>query len=241
MTIRCPHCGRDGRLPDGLSSPRQFLRCRKCGGRFTAPAPFPAEVAPSLEAPPHGTLASAQLDDELARFGSAAAFLAGLDNNDLDPPSTLTDLGDSNYELTVSLEGELDDSQFEIPAVTVTDPPQSESRSSHAHALTGMEPLSAEPQFYKRIDKWTRICFFGVLGLGALSLVVIGVFLGRALLGTQNINSSTTTLIVAFVGTIAVLLISFTTTALNVLLVDLARNVRRLRIHADGESPTASK
>jgi hypothetical protein len=240
MTIRCPHCGRDGRLPDGVGSHRQFLRCRKCRGRFRSEAQFPADVAPNLE-PPFGTHPSSQLADDLRRFQSGAALLASLDDNDLDPPSTLTDLDDSNYELTVSLEGELDDSQFELPAVTVTDPPQSESRSPHAHAPARTEPLSEEPQYYNRIDKLIHICFWGILGLGAVSLVVIGVFLARALLGTQTINSTTTTLIMALVGTIAFLLISFTTTALSVLVLDLARNIRRLRIHADGDSGIASR
>ena len=57
---------------------------------------------------------------------------------------------------------------------------------------------------------------------------MIGVFLVRAFLGRPNLSSSITALILGFVGTIAFLLI-LTTTALNLLLVDLARNTRRLR------------
>jgi hypothetical protein len=240
MTIRCPHCGRDGRLPDQLASSMQTLRCRKCGGRFATRAQFPVDVAPNFEPAPFGTLPSAQLADGLSRFESSAEFLADLHNDD-DPPSTLTDLDDSNYELTVSLEGELDDSQFELPTVTVTDPNLSESRAPQAHSPSDTEPLPPEPPFYSLIDKWSRICFLVVLGLGALSLVVIAVFLGRALVGSQNINSSTTTLIVAFLGTIALVVISFTATALNVLLVDLLRNIRCLRIHADRDAGNGSE
>jgi hypothetical protein len=72
-----------------------------------------------------------------------------------------------------------------------------------------------------------------VLGLGALALLIIGGFLVRAFLGRPDLSSSITALILGFVGTIAFLLISFMTTALNLLVVDLARNTRRLRIHAD--------
>jgi len=176
---------------------------------------------------------------ELARFPSGAAFLASLDDED-DLPPTMTDLGDSNYEVTVSLQCELDDSQFELPAIKETDPSPPENRSALALLPSGAEPLPPDPQFYNLIDSWSRICFLGVLGLGALSLVVIGVLLVRAVLGGQDINSSTTALILGFVGTIAFLLISFTTTALNLLLVDLARNTRRLRIHADRGAQIAS-
>lgn len=198
------------------------------------------EVAPNFEPAPFGTRPSAQPADGLSRFESGAAFLAGLDNDD-DPPSTLTDLDNSNYELTVSLEGELDDSQFEISAVTVTDPSLSASRPPLAHRPSDTEPRPPDPPFYDLIDKWSRICFLVVLGLGAVSLVVIGVFLGRALFGSQNVNTSTTTLIVAFLGTIAVVVVSFTTTTLNVLLVDLLRNIRCLRIHADRNSRNGSE
>jgi hypothetical protein len=240
MTIRCPHCGRDGRLPDQLSSSMQSLRCRKCGGRFATRAQFPVDVAPNFEPAPFGTLPTAQLADGLSRFESNAEFVADPHNDD-DPPSTLTDLDDSNYELTVSLEGELDDSHFELPTVTVTDRTASDSPSANVHHPSDTEPLPPEPQYYNLIDEWSRICCLGVLGLGSLSLVVTGIYLVRALLEAQSITSSTIILIVAFVGTVVFVFITVTTTALNVLLVDMARNIRRLRIQAERSARNASE
>jgi zinc-ribbon domain len=234
MTIRCPHCGRDGRLPDKLAAQRQILRCRKCRGRFRSEAQLGAPVVPHLE--------PSEMTGELAQFPATAALLASLDDeNDL--PATLTDLGDSNYELTVSLEGELDDSQFELPTIKEPHPSPSEDPPAPALVLAGPEPepLPPDPQYYNLIDSWSRICFWGVLGLGGLALVVIGVFLVRAFLGRPNLNSSITALILGFVGTIAFLLISCMTVALNLLLVDLARNTRRLRLHADRSAQIASK
>jgi hypothetical protein len=181
------------------------------------------------------------MTNELALSRSGAALIAGLDDED-DLPPTLTDLDDSNYEMTVSLDGELDDSQFELPAIKETDPSLSppDDRPAPALVVSGSEPLPPDPRYYNLIDSWSRIGFWGVLALGAIALVVIGVFLVRAFLGAPNLNTSTTVLILGFVGTIAFLLISFMTTALNLLLVDLARNTRRLRIHADRSAQIAS-
>jgi hypothetical protein len=182
-----------------------------------------------------------------------AALLATLDDDD-DFPSTLTDLGDSNYEMTVSLEDELDDSQFELRTIKEPHPSPSPTLSlspslspsppanGSAPALVPgeSEPLPPDPRYYDLIDSGSRICFGVVLGLGALALLMIGVFLVRAFLGRPDLSSSITALILGFVGTIAFLLISFMTTALNLLLVDLARNTRRLRIHADRSAQIAN-
>jgi hypothetical protein len=196
-------------------------------------------MGPDLE-PRFGTVPSSQMADELARFKIRAAFVASLDE-DNDPPSTEADIGDSNYEVTVLLDDDLDDSQFELPAITQTNPSRSETWSVPASVASATEPFPPDPRYYDLIDSWSRICFLGALGLGALSLVVIGVVLARILLGGQAIDPSTTILILGFVGTIAFLLISFTMTALNLLLVDLARNTRRLRIHADRDARIASE
>jgi hypothetical protein len=239
MTIRCPRCGRDGRLPGKLASPTQILRCRKCQGRFTAHTLQPVGVVPNLERP-FGTVPSSEMAGALDRYSSSAALLASLDDED-DLPPTLADLGDSNYELTVSLVGELDDSQFELPTIRETDPSPPANRSAPALVLAGSEPFPPDPEFYALIDSWSRICFLAVLGSVALSLLVIGVLLVRAFLGGSNIHSSTTALIFGFVGTIAFLLVSFMMTVLSLLLVDLARNTRRLRIHADRGAQIASE
>ena len=167
-------------------------------------------------------------------------MLASLDDeNDL--AATLTDLGDSNYELTVSLEGELDDSQFELPTIKESHPSSSEGPAAPALVLAGPEPLPPDPRYYNLIDSWSRFGFWGVLGLGTLALVVIVGLLVRACLGGPDLNSSITALVLGFVGTIAFLLISLMTTALNLLLVDLARNTRRLRLHADRGAQIARK
>ena len=84
MMIRCPHCGRDGRMADEPAIVRQVLRCRKCQGRFTTHTHHPAGGAPNLEAP-FGKVGSSRMVSERGRFSSGPALIASFDDDDLPP------------------------------------------------------------------------------------------------------------------------------------------------------------
>jgi hypothetical protein len=234
MTIRCPHCGRDGRLPSGLASQRQFLRCRKCQGRFTTLAHNPTSQGTD-DGDSFGSISTARIEGELARFPLEPSFLASFDDDELDDddlPSTLTDPADSNYEITAALEDELDDSQFELPAVIVGDRSTAESPIAAAFDPTGAESPPAEPQYYVLIDRWTRIVLFGTLSMGVPTLLVVAVLLLKAVLDGPIAGAPTSTLVLLFAATLAFVLFTSATSALNVLLIDLARNTRQLRTQA---------
>ncbi len=210
---------------------RQVLRCRKCQGRFTTHTHHPAGGAPNLEAP-FGKVASSRMVSERGRFSSGPALIASLDDDDL--PPMVAGPNDSNYEITVALEGELDDSQFELPAIAETAPAPPASRPALASLLAGLEPFPRDSRYYDRIDSWIRVGFFGVLVLCAPSLLLIGFFILRAFLVGQYIHSTTTALILGFVGTIAIVLIMITLTALNLILLDLAKNTRPIAVSSAG-------
>jgi hypothetical protein len=222
MMIRCPHCGMDGRLPEELAALGRVLRCRKCSGRFTTHTQGPA-----------GTIALSQPAD----------VLASLDDDDDDDDDGLPPISsgrdDSNFDVSFALQGELDDSQFELPAVAENNnhPPP----TALAPVLAESKPLPADPRYYDFIDSWSRKGFWLVVVAVAVAVMVIGGFLARALLIGQSIEEYTTALIVGFVAALTLLLVTFAATALNLLLVDLARNTRRLRIHADRGTRVASE
>jgi hypothetical protein len=92
------------------------------------------------------------------------------------------------------------------------------------------------PWYFNFIDSWGRLHFYFAMGFAALSLTVLGFLLARALVAGDIMSSSVTALIIGCVGTIAFILISLSATALTVLLVDLARNVRTLIQQADRTS-----
>jgi hypothetical protein len=211
---------------------RQVLRCRKCHGRFTTHTHHPAGGAPNLEAP-YGKVASSRMTSELGRFSSGPALIASFDDDD-DLPPMVAGPNDSNYEITVALESELDDSQFEIPAIAETAHAPHASRPALARLLSGLEPFPRDSRYYDRIDSWIRVGFFGVPVLCGPSLLLIGFFILRSFLVGQVIHSSTTALILGFVGTTAIVLIMITLTALNLILLDLAKNTSQLPSAAPG-------
>ena len=84
------------------------------------------------------------------------------------------------------------------------------------------------PWYFKVIESWGRVHLYVVMGFAASSLSVLGFLLMRALVVGQILSSSTAALLVGLVGTIAFLLLSLSATALIMLLIDLARNMRLL-------------
>jgi hypothetical protein len=250
MMIECPRCGRAGQLPDRIPTGTNTLRCRKCQCRFTiaawrdqttratrtpvvmtrvvinAGAGESAEVpviSPVDSNPSHrgrGTMSS------LARDG----FFAGFDEDD--PRSPDPGPADSHYELTEGGEVAPDDSVDDWPAVSPSETPSDPWLAATAEPAA-TEVLTRDPWYYKLIDDFGHLQFYVALTFGALALALLSFLLVRTLSGSLGLDSSVSALVVALVGTMAFLLISLIATVLIVLLVDLARNIRRLRIHAD--------
>jgi hypothetical protein len=168
---------------------------------------------------------------------SPEGFYAGIDEEiaALTPQSPY----DSQYEMTAVLGGDPDDSQTELPAFTgETDLSDETDLSGEIEAARPFETASSEfltpvPWYFNFIDSWGRLLFYLATGFATASLAVLGFLLVRALVAGQIMSSSVTALIIGCVGTIAFLLISLSATALTVLLVDLARNVRMLIQQAD--------
>jgi hypothetical protein len=226
MILPCPSCGREGNLPDHLGLTDRMLRCRRCGRRFGT---VPLRVIPELhragpskdagrsardqiQAPPRSF--SADSDDDLPVFADRSPF-------------------DASFETGAVLGGGPDDSQTELPAFVDGESPAGESPAPGGPEAGSSGLFLADPWYYNVIDSWGRLHFYVALGFGASSLAVLGYFLVSAIVGGHTLNSSITALIVGCVGTIAFLLLSLSATALVILLVDLARNVRALIQRAD--------
>jgi hypothetical protein len=228
MIIRCPGCGREGNVPDRIGLSYHKLRCRPCGTRFSVgPGPPPRSAR-------HSKTSLSVRDSALESLDGASAqangFSAGSDD---DLPALSSRLaGDSQYEMGAIFGDGIDDSQVELPAFSpgqadeVTDPvPPFETELS--------EFLLTAPWYYRFIESWGRLHFYIALGFTASSLSLLGFLLLRALVAGHLVSSSTTALIIGCIGTIAFLLLSLSATALILLLVDLARNVRLLIEHRD--------
>jgi protein-S-isoprenylcysteine O-methyltransferase Ste14 len=90
-----------------------------------------------------------------------------------------------------------------------------------------------EARLYERIDRWCRVGFCTALGLGCLSLLALGVFATRAVVTGDHAVSSRWTVVAALMGSTGILLLSLAAIGLSIILLDLARNISRLREHAD--------
>ena len=198
-----------------------MLRCRRCGRRFGT---VPLRVIPELrraesskdagrrarnliQAPPRSF--SADSDGDLPVFADRSTY-------------------DASYETGAVLGGGPDDSQTELPAFVDGESPAAAAPEAGSSGL-----FLADPWYFNVIDSWGRLHFYVALGFGASSLAVLGYFLVSAIVGGHTLNSSITALIVGCVGTIAFLLLSLSASALVMLLVDLARNMRALIQRAD--------
>jgi hypothetical protein len=153
-------------------------------------------------------------------------FFAGFDEDE--PPRLVHGPGDSHYELAVSFEDVIDELGDEWATTSVL--VQGHSASS---ARPGASKVSRpDPWYYKTIDSLSRFQFFVVWGFGGLALLLFVLLLVRTWNG-GTLLESIPSLVVGFVGTVAFLLVSSTIMALNLLLADLARNLRKLKDHAD--------
>jgi hypothetical protein len=230
MMIRCPNCERTGNFPDHLGSIARVLRCRRCGTRF-ATDPRDAKEGLVLAPPLFEASPITQSVGSLARF-SAGPRLAKADEPDDSSPQVV-DPDDSQYELPVSTDIDIEDSQVELPAFT----PERSSPDDKWPLIGDDQPIMvlslSSPWHYRFVDSWGRYHIAVAIGFGAFSLAVLGYFLAREIFGGQTIGVSVILLIVGCVGLVAFLLLCLTVTALNLLLADLAKNVRRLRIQSE--------
>jgi hypothetical protein len=229
MILRCPSCGREGKVPDRWGDTSHRLRCRPCGARFST---GPALGSHDLHATgPVGFGASGS--QVLERLNvSAEEFFAGSEH---EMPAFSASPYDSQYDMPAVVGDDPDDSQVELPAFTTE---EEEAESGEVEAVQPFEADSSEfyvtvPWYYKFIESWGRVHFYVVVGFAASALALLGFLLTRELIAGQVLSSSLTALIVGLVGTVAFLLLSLSATVLIALLIDLARNLRLLILQND--------
>ncbi len=231
MMIRCPKCDRVGHLPDRLAPEARRLRCRRCNANFST-----AEVAVKSAKPHRGADDSwrgAAIDPSTA--GSSRQILGkGIFGRFDEPATTLRSLGpgDSNYEMAFSLDDPRDDSgaDWEKEGEDFFEAEAPSSDEIEAIRPGQAEPPRPESWYYGFIVAWAKPLCIGVLGFVAFSVLVIGFLVASSLgvAGPQIIPTSIQALIVASLGTIALLMIGVSMIFQSVFLADLARNVKRM-------------
>jgi hypothetical protein len=219
-----------GYLPDDLAREAQRLRCRRCSARFMTDS-LSSKGADQRARAPRESSGTSRTQVAAVPF-VADAFFAGFDESE----PAIRPLGpdDSQYELTFSFQDPQGGSGVDWPAEPADDPEFEAARSGEfAASFSSGEVATSEPWYYRFIDSSGRLLFIGALILVIMSLPLLGFLLVHVLGGSAAVNPTTLALIVGSVAAMSFLFISLAITALNVLLVDLARNIRRLRDHAD--------
>ena len=231
MKIQCPHCGRTGSLPEHLAAETQSLRCRRCSATFRRSAVSRQGIEPRL---------STDVELPVAARATAAAssfvsdgYFAGWDEDEA--PMRLLGPGDSQYELTFTLGEPIGETALDWPAGSGEDAFADEGPSGEVAAARGRAGASLDPWSYRVIASSGRLMFYGGLGLAGLALPLLGFLLAR-ILGDGASSTGTLALVVGSVAALAFLFLSLSMTALNILLVDLARNLQRQRDQAERET-----
>jgi hypothetical protein len=232
MMIRCPKCERVGHLPDRLAPEARSLRCRKCKENFST-TELAVKAGGKQRRATDDSWRGAALETPGAGQSrrKAAPFLAdGLFGRFGDPAPPLRTLGpgDSNYEMTFSIDDARkdsgvgwdkdDDDLFETEAPS----------SDEIEAIIPGDPASLRPdrRSYGFMVARGRTLCLGVLGFVAISVVLIGFLVASNLgmIGGRVIPESLQALIVASVGTIALLLIGASMIFQSVFLAELVRS-----------------
>jgi hypothetical protein len=211
-----------------------MVRCIPCGARFLL-----AQPGGSLEPGPvtaSGARPASLLDREPA--GSAAASAAH--GNDLDL-ATFGGRSPSDWrdDMGGVLGGDPEDSQVELPAFTSESGSSGEVQAAAPFDTASSEFFTVAPWYYAFIESTTRVFLYAAVGFAAASLAAFGFLLLRTLRAGYIMSTSTTALIIGCIATIAFLLLALPATAVVVLLVDLARNLRLL-VEQTGRNPTAA-
>jgi hypothetical protein len=167
-------------------------------------------------------------------------LLADLDeDDDLSPDDG--DLDDSHYELPVADDDGQHDSQDALPAALPGRPASDDDFPAYVAVHKQADAALVNPWYVNFIDSWARYHFAVALCFGALSIAVLGFCLVRAGGGVQIVSLPITALITGGITLVAFSFLLITATALNLLVVDLARGVRRLGIPQDRERRVASE
>lgn len=240
MMIQCPGCGRAGNLPGLTGLVAHTVRCRRCSARFVT---IPLQVDSNAERD-WPAREPAEISASTAGVSTPTGFegLVAAGKRHFDAPPNRP--GDSHYESTATFDDEFSDSsdssdrsdsQVELPAFSADDLESDESMSAWTtrQFAGALDVDGAGASYLDLVEAWGR-CYhlYIALAFGAASLAVMGYFLVRPLLGGHSLSSSATALVVGCVGTVAFLLLTFTATTLNILLLDLGKNVRQLMVQS---------
>ena len=236
MMIRCPKCDRMGYLPDRLAPEAHSLRCRRCQANFsTAEISIKAGMQRSKGAVPWRGTANEPPLQSPSRQGTAPFRAEGLYARFDEPEAPIRELGpgDSNYEMTFSLDNSGPDSGDDWDAGPENDPEIEAPSSDELEAIVPAPSRSPEPEpwFYRFVHSWGRVLCYAVLGFVALSVVIIGFLVACSLgmVGGLVLPTATQAFIVACFGTASLLLIGLAMIFQSVFLADLARTVYRMR------------
>jgi hypothetical protein len=166
--------------------------------------------------------------------GSRDGFVAGWDDDE--GPMGQLGPGDSHYELTFTLGEASGETDAAWPAFSGVDGVADEGPSGEFVAPGGRSEGWSDPWSYRLITSSGRVLFFLALGFAALSLGLLGFLLIRILGGSPSGNSTTLALIIGSVAAVSFLFVSLSLTALNLLLAELARSLRRQRDPSERET-----
>jgi len=164
--------------------------------------------------------------------------------------------GDSQYVWSFGVEGFADDdSQVELPAIGTPEHEPKQIRaasngrasrlgsgewsvgrsevSNHVPAPTVSNVPAAKPPSIlggngRVVGIWSRYQLVVTLAFGALAFAILGFLLLKSSIGGHAVTPETSTLVVGLLGTAAFVLLSLTGFALNFLLIEIARDLRRL-------------
>jgi hypothetical protein len=215
MTVKCPNCGASGRVPPRLESGTHNVRCRKCGVRFETEAakvrepliPVPPEIELDEEAPeaePEG------LSDTAGELG-----IKPEEEDAREVQLTYIPMDGGGYP-DVGVSKAIQPPLASAPAVNRPSGPW-----PHGH-----EP---EPWYYGFLQTW------GALHLGAAGLIAIPflISLTRVLASPDGVDSRTGSSPLTVITLAAMVVSSVTVAAVLYLIVDVARNIRETRFHAE--------
>jgi hypothetical protein len=219
-----------GSLPDHLADAHS-LRCRRCSTNFrvgrVSGQGVESRLGTSIEVPVAARVASTA--PSLLREG----FFAGWDEHE--PAMEHLGPGDSHYELTFTLGEPSGETAVDWAAGSGEDDLADEGPSGELVVPHG-GAAAADPWSYRFLASSGRLLFYAGLALAVCSLPLLVFLLVRIFGGSPAAGSTTLALVVGSLAAMSFLLISVSMAASNLLLVDLARNVRQLRDHAEHET-----
>jgi hypothetical protein len=172
-----------------------------------------------------------------ARSQEPSAFLAEGFFGGFDVPtesSRRLGPGDSNYELTFTLEDPGGDSRTDWDAQREELAPEAPSSDEiEAVMPTTAAPTGPEPWHHRFIESWGLVLIGAALALVAIAIPLIGYLFWRTFGGGPSLNLPAPTLIAGFVCAVSLLMISVPLILLAACLTELVRDVHRLRDHLE--------